>query len=323
MQDITREKSPIKERILQYLEYKGISEYAFYKESGVSRSTLKQGTGISEDNIAKFISYALDISPAWLIIGEGEMLKKDIIFDEHEQKSDYFLEKKSTEKDHPKRPPKKTTQKEEKTTQKDHPKEIAHQLEYISNCEPYQPNESEISEEYDTVPMVDVCVAAGGGSVNSDYLDIKNKMKFPKGYLGRGEHLCVYVDGDSMWPTIVDNSMIVVRLLGREEWVDIKDNNIYVITTREGESYVKRLKNRLRHRGCVICHSDNFGGDYKDFKVCAEDINNIWEMKYCISDNPATPEEILNVHRWTAEAQLEKFKETILCQSLDSTEELL
>ena len=74
MQENKQEKSPIKKRILQYLELKGISKYSFYKDSQVTRGVLDQGTGISEDNLAKFLSYAQDISPIWLLTGEGEIL---------------------------------------------------------------------------------------------------------------------------------------------------------------------------------------------------------------------------------------------------------
>lgn len=70
MQENKQEKSPIKKRILQYLELKGISKYSFYKDSGVTRGVLDQDTGISEDNLAKFLSYAQDISPIWILTGK-------------------------------------------------------------------------------------------------------------------------------------------------------------------------------------------------------------------------------------------------------------
>jgi hypothetical protein len=74
MQENKQEKSPIKDRILQYLETKGITKYAFYKDSGTTRGILDQETGISEENIARFLAYAKDVSPLWLLTGEGNML---------------------------------------------------------------------------------------------------------------------------------------------------------------------------------------------------------------------------------------------------------
>lgn len=74
MQEKQQEKSPIKQNILLYLAQKGVSPYEFYKESGVTRGILQQNNGISEDNIARFLAYAPDVSVEWLITGRGEML---------------------------------------------------------------------------------------------------------------------------------------------------------------------------------------------------------------------------------------------------------
>lgn len=72
-QQIRRNFSPVKRRILQYLEYKSISRYCFYRDSGITRGVLEQPTGISEENIEKFIRYARDISLDWLLRGRGSM----------------------------------------------------------------------------------------------------------------------------------------------------------------------------------------------------------------------------------------------------------
>lgn len=74
MQEKRQKKSPIKQNILLYLAQKGVSPYEFYKESGVTRGILQQNNGISEDNIARFLAYAPDVSVEWLITGRGEML---------------------------------------------------------------------------------------------------------------------------------------------------------------------------------------------------------------------------------------------------------
>jgi len=71
------EISTIKQRILQYLEYKGISKYDFYKKTGVSNGVLSQKGGLSEDNIFKFISYYVEVDPEWLLTGKGPMLRDD------------------------------------------------------------------------------------------------------------------------------------------------------------------------------------------------------------------------------------------------------
>lgn len=75
MQENRQEKSPIKQKILLYLTEKGVSEYEFYKKSGITRGILTQNNGISEDNLARFLAYAPDVNELWLLTGMGEMLK--------------------------------------------------------------------------------------------------------------------------------------------------------------------------------------------------------------------------------------------------------
>ena len=77
MQENKQEKSLIKQNISLYLAKKGVTSYEFYKKSGVTRGVLAQNNGISEENIARFLAYAPDVNPAWLITGEGNMLKND------------------------------------------------------------------------------------------------------------------------------------------------------------------------------------------------------------------------------------------------------
>ena len=71
-----REFSIVKQRILQYLDYKSITNYKFYQETGISNGILSQKNGLSEENIVRFLSVYRDVSPNWLLTGEGEMLKK-------------------------------------------------------------------------------------------------------------------------------------------------------------------------------------------------------------------------------------------------------
>lgn len=75
MKEKQQVKSLIKQNILLYLAYKGVTPYEFYKISGVTRGILQQNNGISEDNIARFLAYAPDINTEWLLTGNGNMTK--------------------------------------------------------------------------------------------------------------------------------------------------------------------------------------------------------------------------------------------------------
>jgi Peptidase S24-like len=69
-----QKNSHIKTRILEYIDFKGITKYEFYKRSKITRSVLDKDSGISEDNITKFLAYDPNVSLHWLIKGEGDML---------------------------------------------------------------------------------------------------------------------------------------------------------------------------------------------------------------------------------------------------------
>lgn len=71
-----QEKSLIKKNILQYLETKGISQYEYYKKTGVTRGVLSQNNGMSEENTIKTLAAYQDISPNWLLTGSGPMLRQ-------------------------------------------------------------------------------------------------------------------------------------------------------------------------------------------------------------------------------------------------------
>lgn len=72
-----QEKSPIKQKILLFLAKKGITQYEFYQKTGITRGILGQNNGISEENISRFLAYYTEVSPEWLLTGQGEMLRAD------------------------------------------------------------------------------------------------------------------------------------------------------------------------------------------------------------------------------------------------------
>ena len=74
-----QEKSPIKHNILLFLAKKGITQYEFYQKTGITRGILGQNNGISEENISRFLAYYTEVSPEWLLTGQGEMLRADLL----------------------------------------------------------------------------------------------------------------------------------------------------------------------------------------------------------------------------------------------------
>lgn len=70
--------SSIKGRVLQYIEYKGITKKSFYEITGISSSNFKGAGAKSElggDKIITILTTYTEINPIWLLLGEGNMLK--------------------------------------------------------------------------------------------------------------------------------------------------------------------------------------------------------------------------------------------------------
>ncbi len=69
--------SLFKKRILEYIDFKGVKKSDFYRNTGIARSVLDKSSGLTEDNVAKFIAFYEDVNPEWFLTGKGTMLKTD------------------------------------------------------------------------------------------------------------------------------------------------------------------------------------------------------------------------------------------------------
>lgn len=69
----------IQKRLIQYIDYKGISKYRFYKETGLSNGFLDKKGTIGVDKCEIIYSVYPDINFEWLITGKGDMLKEPTI----------------------------------------------------------------------------------------------------------------------------------------------------------------------------------------------------------------------------------------------------
>jgi repressor LexA len=80
----------IRERILQYLKYKNVTRYRFYKETGLSNGFLDKEGAIGSDNCEKICYQYPDLSADWLILGVGEMIKSAYSSNHKVKESDVY-----------------------------------------------------------------------------------------------------------------------------------------------------------------------------------------------------------------------------------------
>lgn len=67
----------VKERIQEYIDSKGISVYKLETSVGLSKGYWSKTKSISADVAMKISRIYTDISPEWLLTGEGNMLKEE------------------------------------------------------------------------------------------------------------------------------------------------------------------------------------------------------------------------------------------------------
>lgn len=68
----------IKKRIIDYIDYKGISKYKFYQKTGISNGFLDKKGTIGADKCEIIGSVFSDLNLIWLITGQGNMLKTPV-----------------------------------------------------------------------------------------------------------------------------------------------------------------------------------------------------------------------------------------------------
>ena len=82
--------SNARERLLEFIAYKGISQRQFYLRAGLSAGFLTKGKSVGSENIRKIILAYPEINLEWLILGVGNMLQSHIEL-EAKKESNSFL----------------------------------------------------------------------------------------------------------------------------------------------------------------------------------------------------------------------------------------
>lgn len=205
MQENKQEKSPIKQKILLYLSKKRISLYEFYKTSGVTRGILTQNNGINEDNITRFLAYAKDVSPEWLLTGEGDMLKTS-----------------STPEN---TPTDNSPLSEDKVTKIDSHNKGKNKLIPASN-----PREG--------IPLIPFSAMAGALTGEQTVLEYECERYVVPAF--KGADFLMPVKGNSMAPTYVSGDIVACQRVPMDD-LFFQWNKPYVLDTTQG-ALIKRIK---------------------------------------------------------------------------------
>ena len=128
------------------------------------------------------------------------------------------------------------------------------------------------------IQFVPVKAAAGylAGFADPEFLDELNTFTLPM--LAPGSYRAFEIVGDSMLPT-QSGSVIVGEKV--EDLEDLKNNNTYIVISRnEGIVYKRMMKNaRAKNKYTLI--SDNTA--YQPYNISAEDVLEVWKATMIIS----------------------------------------
>lgn len=239
-----QEKSFIKQNILQFIDYKGISKYKFYQETGITRGVLDQNNGMSEENTTKFLACYPEVNVEWLLTGKGSMLKEEKKeVQQPKNKNNYSLE----------------------------------DLKSIARGELKVPKHQEQTREVQAfsspkgVPLLPFDAFAGIGTdiegINFDVIEERYVIPL---FDGIKVDFMIPVRGSSMYPKYNSGDVVACRLV--KDILFFQWNKVYVLDTQSQGVIMKRVK-KSSEEGCITCVSEN--SNYDPFDIPMEDVRNI------------------------------------------------
>lgn len=236
----------IKDRVLYLAENKEISKQDFFRKTGLKYSNFtgkSKESDLASKSVAEILLKYPDVSPEWLLTGNGEMLRS-----------------------------------QEALAVKPPRVEIIEPIKVEGRS--LMPKVVVVDDEdNDRIPLVSVKAQAGylEGYDDSNYIEELPTYSLPE--MRNGTYRMFQVSGFSMYPTLQDGSYVIGKFV--EDWEWLGDNRVCVVVTERDGVIVKRVTNRAREKGFLYCKSDN--RDYKHIKVMLEDIKEIWECQAHIS----------------------------------------
>lgn len=231
-----------KEKIIQYIDYKGISKRDFYRQTGFSNGFLDSGKHIGSDNIKIIISNYPDISLDWLVMDDGEMIKT---------KNAEITNKKNVSEN----------------VSKDVSKQNIQNL--LTNNEKAILN-SEIEkgvklyrskgylEKMDNsdmgIPLIPVAAMAGWGTGDVQIMDYETSRYNVPEFTELKAEFMIRMKGSSMYPKYNSGDLLACKKLFLRD-IFFQWNKVYVLDTEQG-ALIKRIK-KSSQKDCITCVSDN------------------------------------------------------------------
>jgi phage repressor protein C with HTH and peptisase S24 domain len=243
-----------RDRILQFIAYKGDNKKQFYTKTGLSNGFLDKTINPGADKLDKILSAYPDLDLYWLVRGTGDMVASEEIApivapniapNEIKERNQILI-----------------------TT----PKVVILD-----------------SHKRENILFVPVKAAAGylNGYGDPEYIEGLQAYRLP-GY-DSGTYRMFEVDGNSMVPTLKSRDRIIGKWC---ELDNIKDSYVHVMVTKNDGVVVKRVLNRIKKDGVLILKSDGNRYDYPDMIVDPGDVTECWSGVGKISRDLSGPNDL-------------------------------
>jgi hypothetical protein len=246
------------ERVLQYIEYKGISKREFYAATGLSNGFLDKSSNIGSDKMEKIISAYPDLSLSFVVLGKGAMLVNSYV----EDSTPMLVSEPSVSY---------------KRLGKGSGGGASAQPDYSNQKIVLTPQYITVdSEGEENILHVSARAAAGylRGHADPVYLGKLPSFRLPG--LADATYRSFTVDGDSMYPTLKSGQMVIGRWVEKLEY--IREDRVHIVITKSDGIVIKRLLNRIEQYNKIIAKSDatNDRGLYKNIEIDPDDILEVW-----------------------------------------------
>lgn len=243
-----------KERINEIINSSNMSarrfgEYIGIKTPQVLYDIIKGRNGISKDLAEKISAKCVNYNIAWLLTGEGEMLKEPQPTLKASGGIDEYAKMSLTDR-------------------------LGRFRQGESNClnELQQlPNVSNL------VPLLPI--SAQGGSLNDFVLSVKNTNCERINSPIDGADFAMPVAGDSMAPEYPSGSQLLIKKINEHAFIEW--GKVYVLDTCNG-SIIKEI-HQSNNDDEVLCVSINKDPKYKSFSVKLNDIYGMYKVLLCMS----------------------------------------
>ncbi|MCK0199197.1 S24 family peptidase [Ornithobacterium rhinotracheale] len=277
-----------KEKILQYIDYKGISKRDFYRQTGLSNGFLDSGKHIGSDNLKIIISNYPEISLEWLVMDSGEMLVDNKKPNVQKKYPNHLGTSLGTQLGINEMCKKSTQTKEEKTksAEKVNKKNVDLNVDQNvtkPNVQKKSTNEevSEIEkgvklykskaiEESEGIPLIPIEAMAGFGSGEVQVMDYEtSNYKVPE-FTELKANFMIRVKGSSMYPKYSSGDLVACKKLYLSD-IFFQWNKVYVLDTAQG-AIIKRVK-KGSDKEHLLLISEN--PNYDPFELHMSQINAI------------------------------------------------